>query len=332
MTIPALGKAVSIRTLDKHYGRTKALDGVSLEIAAGEFCTLLGASGSGKTTLLKTIAGFESYDAGAILVGGADIGPVPVSKRNIGMVFQNYALFPHMSVRRNVAFGLEMRRLAKREVDARVEEALALVDLAALAERQPRQLSGGQQQRVALARALVIRPDILLMDEPLGALDKNLRQSIQLELKRLHAAVGATVVYVTHDQEEALFLSDRIALMDKGRIVQTASPQELYAKPANRFVASFLGECNFIAMEAGEVAVRPEKTRLGEQARVCDRMIQAEVLSVIFIGRGYRILLDAGGREIMALAEASDEIAALKPGQSVAVGFDQSDVMPLAAA
>ncbi|SFI51405.1 putative spermidine/putrescine transport system ATP-binding protein [Bosea sp. OK403] len=332
MTIPALGKAVSIRTLDKHYGRTKALDGVSLEIAAGEFCTLLGASGSGKTTLLKTIAGFESYDAGAILVGGADIGPVPVSKRNIGMVFQNYALFPHMSVRRNVAFGLEMRRLAKREVDARVEEALALVDLAALAERQPRQLSGGQQQRVALARALVIRPDILLMDEPLGALDKNLRQSIQLELKRLHAAVGATVVYVTHDQEEALFLSDRIALMDKGRIVQTASPQELYAKPANRFVASFLGECNFIAMEAGEVAVRPEKTRLGEQARVCDRTIQAEIMSVIFIGRGYRILLSAGGREIMALAEGSDEIAALRPGQSVAVGFDQGDVMPLAAA
>ena len=289
MTIPALGKAVSIRSLDKSYGATKALDGVSLEIAAGEFCTLLGASGSGKTTLLKTIAGFENYDTGAILIGGTDIGPVPVSKRNIGMVFQNYALFPHMSVRRNVAFGLEMRRLTKAEITSRVEEALALVDLTAYAERLPRQLSGGQQQRVALARALVIKPDILLMDEPLGALDKNLRQSIQLELKRLHAAVGATVVYVTHDQEEALFLSDRIALMDKGRIVQAASPRDLYDRPANRFVAGFLGECNFIPTPTGTVAVRPEKLRVGLQANDCSQVFEARLLSVILEHAGIEL-------------------------------------------
>ncbi|WP_439495291.1 ABC transporter ATP-binding protein [Bosea sp. (in: a-proteobacteria)] len=332
MSISALGKAVSIRALDKSYGATRALEGVSLEIAAGEFCTLLGASGSGKTTLLKTIAGFETYDSGNILVDGADIGPVPVSRRNIGMVFQNYALFPHMNVRRNVAFGLDMRRLPAREIETRVEEALALVDLGAYAERLPRQLSGGQQQRVALARALVIRPDILLMDEPLGALDKNLRQSIQLELKRLHAAVGATVVYVTHDQEEALFLSDRIALMDKGRLIQTGSPRDLYDRPANRFVAGFLGECNFIPSEGGEIAVRPEKLRVGRQSAACDQSFEARVISVNFMGRGFRVILERGGTELAALTDASDEIAALRPGDMVTFGFQKNDVMDIAAA
>jgi putative spermidine/putrescine transport system ATP-binding protein len=330
MSIAALGKAVSIRSLGKSYGATVALDGVSLEIAAGEFCTLLGASGSGKTTLLKTIAGFETYDAGQILVGGADIGPVQVSKRNIGMVFQNYALFPHMSVRRNVAFGLEMRQVSKREVDARVSEALALVDLGSYGERLPRQLSGGQQQRVALARALVIRPDILLMDEPLGALDKNLRQSIQIELKRLHAAVGATVVYVTHDQEEALFLSDRIALMDKGRIVQAGTPRELYDRPANRFVAGFLGECNFIAVEGRQIAIRPEKICVGSEAAKCDQRLEARIGSVNFIGRGFRVMLEREGIELAALVDASDEIAALQPGATVSFGYLRGDVMDIA--
>ncbi|MGO4669778.1 ABC transporter ATP-binding protein [Bosea sp. 2RAB26] len=332
MSISALGKAVSIRSLGKSYGTTLALDGVSLEIAAGEFCTLLGASGSGKTTLLKTIAGFETYDAGQILVGGSDIGPVPVSKRNIGMVFQNYALFPHMSVRRNVAFGLEMRQVSKRDVDARVSEALSLVDLSAYGERLPRQLSGGQQQRVALARALVISPDILLMDEPLGALDKNLRQSIQIELKRLHAAVGATVVYVTHDQEEALFLSDRIALMDKGRIVQAGTPRELYDRPANRFVAGFLGECNFIAVEGRQIAIRPEKVCVGTEAARCDQSLQARVGSVNFIGRGFRVMLEREGFEVAALVDASDEIAALQPGATVSFGYLRGDVMNIASA
>ncbi len=330
MSISALGKAVSIRTLNKSYGATLALNGVSLEIAAGAFCTLLGASGSGKTTLLKTIAGFETYDAGEIRVGGSDIGPVPVSKRNIGMVFQNYALFPHMSVRRNVAFGLEMRRLGAREVETRVEEALALVDLAAYADRLPRQLSGGQQQRVALARALVIRPDILLMDEPLGALDKNLRQSIQVELKRLHAAVGATVVYVTHDQEEALFLSDQIALMEKGRIVQVGSPRALYDQPANRFVANFLGECNFVPAGDRILAVRPEKVRVGQAAIGCEHEMPGQVISVDFIGRGFRVVLRRAQTEITALVDASDEIAAMQPDTTVTFGFRTCDVMDIA--
>ncbi|SIR60136.1 MULTISPECIES: ABC transporter ATP-binding protein [unclassified Bosea (in: a-proteobacteria)] len=330
MSIAALGKAVSIRALHKSYGATLALDDVSLDIPAGCFCTLLGASGSGKTTLLKTIAGFETYDRGRILVGGVDIGPVPVSKRNIGMVFQNYALFPHMSVRRNVAFGLEMRKLPAREVQSRVEEALALVDLIPYAERLPRQLSGGQQQRVALARALVIRPDILLMDEPLGALDKNLRQAIQVELKRLHAAVGATVVYVTHDQEEALFLSDQIAVMDKGRIVQIGSPRALYDKPVDRFVATFLGECNFVPAGTGILAVRPEKIRVGEAARGCEHMLPAKVASVDFIGRGFRLLLDRHETEITALVDSTDEIAALQPGAETIFGFRAGDVLTIA--
>ncbi|CAM5186011.1 Putative spermidine/putrescine transport system ATP-binding protein OS=Bosea thiooxidans OX=53254 GN=SAMN05660750_02131 PE=3 SV=1 [Bosea thiooxidans] len=330
MNISALGKAVSIQSLGKSYGSTRALDGVSLNIAAGEFCTLLGASGSGKTTLLKTIAGFETYETGQILVDGVDVGPMPVSKRNIGMVFQNYALFPHMSVRRNVAFGLEMRRLAAKEIENRVDEVLALVDLTAYAERLPRQLSGGQQQRVALARALVIRPDILLMDEPLGALDKNLRQSIQLELKRLHAAVGATVVYVTHDQEEALFLSDRIALMDKGRIVQASTPRGLYEKPANRFVASFLGECNFIPSDGQEIAIRPEKLRVGRDLPGCDKKLEGHVTAVNFIGRGFRVMLDHRGAELAAEVDASDEIAALRVGTPVAFGFRSTDAMDIA--
>lgn len=330
MTIAALGKAVSIRTLSKSYGGMLALEDVSLDIAAGSFCTLLGASGSGKTTLLKTIAGFETYDRGEIRVGDADIGPVPVSKRNIGMVFQNYALFPHMSVRRNVAFGLDMRKLPAREIRSRVEEALALVDLAAYAERLPRQLSGGQQQRVALARALVIRPDILLMDEPLGALDKNLRQAIQVELKRLHAAVGATVVYVTHDQEEALFLSDQIAVMDKGRIVQIGSPRQLYDRPANRFVATFLGECNFVPTGEGTLAVRPEKVRVGTAAQGCEHVLAARVASVDFIGRGFRVLLEHRGSEIAALVDATDEIAALQPGAEATFGFRAGDVLDIA--
>ncbi|PZU90721.1 MAG: ABC transporter ATP-binding protein [Chelatococcus sp.] len=330
MSIAALGKAVSIRALSKSYGATLALEGVSLDIPAGCFCTLLGASGSGKTTLLKTIAGFETYDGGQILVGGVDIGPVPVSKRNIGMVFQNYALFPHMSLRRNVAFGLEMRKLPARDVQSRVEEALALVDLAPYAERLPRQLSGGQQQRVALARALVIRPDILLMDEPLGALDKNLRQAIQVELKRLHAAVGATVVYVTHDQEEALFLSDQVAVMDKGRIVQIGSPRALYDKPTDRFVATFLGECNFVPVGDGTLAVRPEKVLVGTEAHGCEHVLAARVASVDFIGRGFRVLLEHRGSEITALVDATDEIAALQPGAEAIFGFRAGDVLKIA--
>ena len=329
MTSTPSGKAVIIRNLRKSYGKVEALTDVSLEVAPGEFCTLLGASGSGKTTLLKALAGFESCDAGSILVGGRDIGHVPVAKRNIGMVFQNYALFPHMSVKRNVAFGLEMRRLSAVEIERRVAATLEQVSLGGYADRLPRELSGGQQQRVALARALVIEPDILLMDEPLGALDKNLRKSIQLQLKDLHRSTGVTIIYVTHDQEEALFLSDRIALLEKGRVIQVGSPRDLYLHPNSRFVASFLGECNFLGSGGAEVAIRPERMRVGDGARASDRQIDAVVENIIFVGTGYRLVLKTDGRELTVLTDA--DIPSISRGDVITVGYDHVHAMRLAA-
>jgi putative spermidine/putrescine transport system ATP-binding protein len=329
MTSTPSGKPVIIRNLRKSYGKVEALIDVSLEVAPGEFCTLLGASGSGKTTLLKALAGFESGDAGSILVGGRDIGQVPVAKRNIGMVFQNYALFPHMSVKRNVAFGLEMRRLAVAEIERRVAATLEQVSLGGYADRLPRELSGGQQQRVALARALVIEPDILLMDEPLGALDKNLRKSIQLQLKDLHRSTGVTIIYVTHDQEEALFLSDRIALLEKGRVIQVGSPRDLYLRPNSRFVASFLGECNFLGSGDAEIAIRPERMRVGDGARESDRQLDAVVENIIFVGTGYRLVLRTDGRELTVLTDA--DIPSINRGDVITVGYDHVHAMRLAA-
>ena len=333
MSPTPLGKPVAIRGLRKIYGGVvAALDGIDLDIAPGSFCTLLGASGSGKTTLLKALAGFETADAGSILVDGHDIGPVPVAKRNIGMVFQNYALFPHLSVRRNVAFGLEMRGVGRAEIRRRVDAALGLVGLDAHGERLPRELSGGQQQRVALARALVIEPDILLMDEPLGALDKNLRQSIQIQLRALHRRIGATTVYVTHDQEEALFLSDTIALMDRGRIVQVGSPETLYFRPANRFVACFLGECNILpaASGKGEIGVRPEKTLVGARAEAAEIRVTGVFVGAVFTGTGYRVTATVGGRELTALTANDDPVAGLAPGSTVTVGYQACHAMPFA--
>ena len=240
----------------KRYGDLAALDNVSMSFQDGEFFGLLGPSGSGKTTMLRAIAGFVSLDQGEVRVDGKDIGQTPVHARNIGMVFQNYALFPHMSVYENVAFGLDVRGVPAAEQRKRVADALAMVRLGSLEQRKPKQLSGGQQQRVALARALVTRPKVLLLDEPLGALDKHLRQEMQVELKRIQRDVGITTIFVTHDQEEALTLSDRIAIFNAGGIVQAGSPAEVYAKPVNRFAAGFLGEANFlegrvVAIEGG---------------------------------------------------------------------------------
>src|SRR5688572_7198504 len=230
----------------KKYDAIVALGGVSIHFKEGELFGLLGPSGSGKTTLLRAIAGFVTLDEGSVLIDGQDISGVPVHLRNIGMMFQNYALFPHMSVADNVAFGLEVRSLPKSEVQERVKAALAMVRLTGLEQRRPKQLSGGQQQRVALARALVTRPKVLLLDEPLGALDKHLRQEMQIELRRIQRAVGITTIFVTHDQEEALTLSDRIAIFDSGRIIQEGAPMEVYERPRTRFAAGFLGEANFL--------------------------------------------------------------------------------------
>jgi spermidine/putrescine transport system ATP-binding protein len=237
---------LELRHLSKRFGDFAAVDDLSLEIAAGEFLTLLGASGSGKTTTLRMIAGFEPPSTGDILMAGAPIAALPPFKRDINTVFQHYALFPHMSVRENVAYGLRMRRVPKAERDERVTRALEMVKLEELGGRAPRQLSGGQQQRVALARALVNRPRVLLLDEPLGALDLKLRKEMQLELKHLQTHLGITFVYVTHDQEEALTMSDRIVLMRQGRIEQVGTPRELYDRPASRYVADFIGDTNLL--------------------------------------------------------------------------------------
>jgi putative spermidine/putrescine transport system ATP-binding protein len=248
---------ISITGVTKSYGALKALHDVSLDIEAAEFLTLLGPSGSGKTTLLMVIAGFVRADCGSIRFGGAEIITTPPHKRNVGMVFQNYALFPHMSVRDNIAYPLRIRRLPKPERNRRVDELLGMVQLADHGERRIDQLSGGQRQRIALARAIACGPGVLLMDEPLSALDKNLREHMQLELRRLHERLGTTTVYVTHDQREALTLSNRIAVMRDGRIVQTARPMTLYERPNSKFIAGFIGQSNFLPVQ-----VRGEEVRL----------------------------------------------------------------------
>jgi putative spermidine/putrescine transport system ATP-binding protein len=245
----AVAAAHSLRLdrVRKTYGTgVVAVDRVSLEVPRGEFLTLLGPSGSGKTTLLMMVAGFVEPTEGEVLVDERPITRLPPERRNFGMVFQGYALFPHMTAAQNIAYPLEVRGFDRATVAARVGEALALVRLQGLGERRPRELSGGQQQRVAIARALVFRPDVLLLDEPLGALDRKLRAEVQLELKALHARLGTTFLYVTHDQEEALSMSDRVAIMDRGRVVQTGRPAELYERPRTRFVADFLGRSNVV--------------------------------------------------------------------------------------
>ncbi|MEU6252589.1 ABC transporter ATP-binding protein [Streptomyces sp. NPDC047043] len=244
---PGTGKPVSVKGLRKTYGAVTAVDEVSMEIAAGEFVTFLGSSGSGKTTTLMMIAGFCDPDSGSIVVGGRDVTRLAPQKRGLGFVFQQYLLFPHMSVWENVAFPLQLRGVPKAELRRRVGDTLDMAGLAGMARRRPRELSGGQQQRVALCRALVYRPPVILMDEPLGALDKKLRDQLQTEIKRLQQELGLTVVYVTHDQEEALVLSDRIAVMRDGRIDQFDTPRELFELPRTPFVADFLGAANFLA-------------------------------------------------------------------------------------
>jgi spermidine/putrescine transport system ATP-binding protein len=252
--------AVELRSVTKRFGEVVAVDRVGLQIRDGEFFSLLGPSGCGKTTSLRLIAGFEMPDEGEVWIGGAQQGNTPAFKRPVNTVFQNYALFPHMNVYENVAFGLEMHRVPAGEIRRRVTEALEMVRLPGLERRRPRQLSGGQQQRVALARALINRPKVLLLDEPLGALDLKLRKAMQLELKALQEQVGITFTYVTHDQEEALTMSDRIAVMDRGRVLQVGTPEEIYERPADRFVADFIGETNLlpgkvVATEPGAVEV-----------------------------------------------------------------------------
>jgi spermidine/putrescine ABC transporter ATP-binding subunit len=267
----ASGASVELRSLTKRYGHTTAVADVSLNIEPGEFVSLLGPSGSGKTTTLLMVAGFATPTEGHILVAGTDITYLPPHRRNMGMVYQNYALFPHMNVYRNVAFPLRMRGLAKDEIRARVERALAIVRLEGMEGRLPAELSGGQQQRVALARAMVFRPPLLLMDEPLGALDKKLRDELQIEIKRIQRETRNTVIYVTHDQDEALNMSDRIVVMNHGRIEQVGTPLSLYERPSSAFVADFMGGLNIhdatVVESRGQLLAR---TELGTEIELPD--------------------------------------------------------------
>ena len=304
-----------------------AVDDVTLDIAAGEFFALLGPSGCGKTTSLRMIAGFEMPDAGRVHVGGEDITDVPVHRRDMGMVFQSYALFPHRTVAENVAFGLRMRDVPKAEIDRRVGAALAQVALTGLEARKPGQLSGGQQQRVALARALVVEPRVLLCDEPLGALDRKLRQQMQFELKDLQKRLGITLVFVTHDQEEALAMSDRIAVMNKGRVEQVGTPTEIYEHPRTRFVADFIGEINLLD-DGGRVrALRPEKIRL---VPVASARLAGKIETANFLGGStlYKVRSD-DGRALLARETHVEARSPLQPGDAVGLHWNDGDAVLL---
>jgi putative spermidine/putrescine transport system ATP-binding protein len=292
---------VDVRLVDltRRFGDVAAVDSVTVDVARGEFFTLLGPSGSGKTTTLRLIAGFELPDAGRIELAGTDVTGRPPYARDVNTVFQDYALFPHMTVRENVEYGMRIKKVPRDERRTRVEEALAMVRLDDFRARKPAQLSGGQRQRVALARAIVNRPQVLLLDEPLGALDLKLRQEMQVELKRIQGEVGITFVYVTHDQEEALTMSDRLAVFRAGRIEQVGTPAEVYEHPANEFVAGFVGVSNVVERDGRRFTIRPEKIRLlGEREAADGLHVEAgTVEDVAYVGMvtRYLVALDAGG-------------------------------------
>ena len=354
MPVPAR-RPVPIRFegVEKAYGTARALAAVSLEVRAGEFLTLLGPSGSGKTTLLMVLAGFTRPTAGRVLVGEEDVTRTPPHRRDFGVVFQSYALFPHLSVGENVAYPLRMRRLPRAETARRVEEALALVRLEGLADRRPDQLSGGQKQRVALARAIVFEPRVLLMDEPLSALDKKLREAMQIEIRRLHERLGITTIYVTHDQREALTLSDRVAVIDRGRIVQLDAPRALYERPRTRFVADFIGESTILPAErrngsllvagrplvsdhpvppAGPVhlVLRPERLRLlaaGEQAA---NRLDGHLEDLVFQGDSLLAEVRLEGGTLVAVRlppRGPDPARPAARGEPVGLGFDAADAV-----
>ncbi|MEU0557981.1 ABC transporter ATP-binding protein [Dactylosporangium sp. NPDC006015] len=325
------GPAIRLTGLRKSFGVVNAVDGVDLEIADGEFFSMLGPSGSGKTTVLRLIAGFESPTAGTVELAGVDVTRRPPYERDVNTVFQDYALFPHMSVLDNVAYGLRVRGTGRRERHERAEEALRSVRLEGYGARRPAQLSGGQRQRVALARALVNRPKVLLLDEPLGALDLKLREEMQVELKALQRQVGITFVFVTHDQEEALTMSDRVAVFSGGRVEQVAAPAELYERPATPFVAGFVGTSNQFAGadvigRSGTFSLRPEKIRLDGDG---DCAAAGKVAEVVYAGAFTRLVvdLDAGPRMVVLLTSAPG-LPALR-GQAVRLTWSSSDLIAL---
>jgi ABC-type Fe3+/spermidine/putrescine transport system ATPase subunit len=351
---------LELRGLAKRFGAAAAVDGVSIGVERGERLGLLGPSGCGKTTTLNMIAGFLEPDAGAVVIGGRDMTSVPAHKRNIGMVFQQYALFPHLSVTDNVGFGLRMRRVDKDEQARRVADALAVVRLTGLGERYPRQLSGGQQQRVALARALVLRPEMLLLDEPLSNLDAKLRQEMRTELLQILETVGITTILVTHDQEEALALSQRLAVMNQGRIEQAGAPGEVYRRPASSFVAKFLGDPNALqgrlaeatpdhlvcelangwrilaaprpGLAAGrpvEIVLRSERLKLVAAPDGAANAFPVDLEHVIYLGVTTRYVVRGGDLRLTVLAH--DEAAGRAPGDRLFVQWEARDTLLFAA-
>ena len=328
--------AIRLRGLARRFGEVVAVDGVDLDVVDGEFLTLLGPSGSGKTTVLRMIAGFERPDAGTIELGGVDVTNVPPYGRDVNTVFQDYALFPHMSVQKNIEYGLKVKKVPKAEREERAREALESVRLGGYGDRAPSQLSGGQRQRVALARALVNRPKVLLLDEPLGALDLKLREQMQVELKEIQREVGITFVFVTHDQDEALTMSDRIAVFNNGRIEQLGTPTEVYEHPATPFVAGFVGTSNLLAAAAAEAvlgrpgtwSVRPEKIRvIGVDEPVGDgrHAVRGTVREVVYVGMSTRFVVDLEvGGSLMAVqqnSEMSTDLGHMR-GQPVLLTWD----------
>ncbi|WP_441258734.1 ABC transporter ATP-binding protein [Bradyrhizobium sp. 521_C7_N1_3] len=353
---------VKFSDIQKTYdGETLVVKDLNLEIARGEFLTMLGPSGSGKTTTLMMLAGFEVATQGCILLEGRSIDHMPPHKRDIGMVFQNYALFPHMTVEENLAFPLKVRKLGRAESEARIKRALDMVRLGAHGKRRPGQLSGGQQQRVALARALVFDPKLVLMDEPLGALDKQLREQMQLEIKHIHEDLGVTLVYVTHDQSEALTMSDRIAVFNDGAIQQIAAPAELYERPRNAFVAQFIGENNrlhgkIVAMDGAtckvevlgvgdvqalavnveavgrptELSLRPERVKLNPTPGSLPNVFTARVAEVVYLGDHVRARVSVCGHDGFVIKLPNSEgVVQLEPGTPITIGWKTEDCLAL---
>ena len=340
--------SLSVVGITKRFGQTEVLRGVGVELPRGEFATLLGPSGCGKTTLLRIIAGLELPDAGTVRLSGVDVTRVPANQRPVNTVFQHYALFPHLNVRDNIAFGLRSRRVAEADVSKRVKETIGMLQLDALADRRPDQLSGGQRQRVAVARAVVNEPQLLLLDEPLSALDAKLRGEVQVELRRLQRRLGTTFLLVTHDQDEALSVSDRILVMDHGTVVQQGAPQEVYDRPRTRFVASFMGAANLIPVtgregdvlltalgplrvahaptwERGTLSIHPERLRVVDTMPATNG-VQATIREAIYRGDHVELHVERGGVTILVQGEAS---LTARAGQTVLLELPVADLRVL---